>query len=164
MRSHLLARGVLTLPRSPAEYLAGRSRRAVRTNRSHAIKLGISILCPSSGLAVRDSVERLAATGLIDNPDVLLARTSDEWLIVLDPSEEVVGGALVTIDRDWAMLNILVGSSYQVRYALHTELVLKLRAMGVQHLFASNESALVLPPGLQYLQRILGYQVVNLRL
>ncbi|HEY2596548.1 MAG TPA: hypothetical protein VGK33_21870, partial [Chloroflexota bacterium] len=64
----------------------------------------------------------------------------------------------------WAMLNILVGVGYPVRYALHTELVRWLAAAGVEHMFVSDESALVLPDGLQYLQRILGYRVVNLRL
>jgi hypothetical protein len=164
VRSHLLARGVLTLPRTSEEYLTGRSRRAVRTNRSHADNLGVSCVGLFDGASAQDAIRRLTATGLIDNPDVLLARTSDDWLIALDQSGEVVGGGLVTIDRYWAMLNVLVGSPYPVRYALHTDLVLTLADMGVQHLFAANESALLLPPGLQYLQRILGYQVVNLRL
>ena len=164
LRSHLLARGVLALPPTSEEYLSGRSRRAVRTNRSHAVNLGVSCVGPSDGASAQNGVRRLTARGLIDNPDVLLARTSDDWLIALDQSGEVVGGALVTIDRYWAMLNVLVGSPYPVRYALHADLVLKLAEMGVQHLFSTNESALLLPPGLQYLQRILGYQVVNLRL
>ena len=71
---------------------------------------------------------------------------------------------MVTADRDWAMFTFLVGSPYPVRYALHTELVLTLAGWGVRYLFARTESALLLPPGLQYMQRILGYRVVNLRL
>ena len=62
------------------------------------------------------------------------------------------------------MLTFLVGASYPVRYALHTELVLALVGLDVQYLFARTESALLLPPGLQYMQRLLGYCVVNLRL
>lgn len=170
LRSRLLARGVLTIPRTSEEYLAGRSRRAVRTNRSRAINLGVSCVGLSGRESAQDAVRRLTASGLI-NPAILHARTSDEWLIAsdewliaLDESGEVVGGALVTIDRYWAMLSILVASSYPVRYALHTDLVLTLARMGVKYLFATTESALVLSPGLQYMQRILGYQVVNLQL
>jgi len=109
-------------------------------------------------------VRRLAADGLVDNADVLLARSADEWVIALDANDQVVGGALLTVDRSWAMLNILVGVCYPVRYALHTDVVLRLGARKVEYLFASNQSALVLPEGLQYLQRILGYRVVNLHL
>lgn len=165
LRSHLFARGVLTLPEGPQElYLAGRSRQAVRTNRARAEQLGIAINELSERSDVEDAARSLGASGLIDNPDALLARVSDEWLIAVDPTGEVVGAVVATIDRDWAMLNILVGSSYPARYALHTALVLKLSQMGVRHLFATNESALALPPGLQYLQRILGYEVANLGL
>jgi hypothetical protein len=165
LRSHLLARGVLTLPQGPEEpYLAGRSRQAVRTNGARAQRLGIAINELSERSGVEDAARSLSASGLIDNPEALLARLGDAWLIAVDPTGEVVGAVVATIDRDWAMLNILVGSSYPARYALHTALVLKLSQMGVRHLFATNESALVLPPGLQYLQRILGYEVVNLGL
>jgi hypothetical protein len=109
-------------------------------------------------------VRRLAAHGLVDNADVLLARSADEWVIAVDRNDDVVGGALVTVDRNWAMLNILVGVAYPVLYALHTEVVLTLGAVGVEYLFASDRSALVLSEGQQYLQRILGYRVVNLDL
>jgi hypothetical protein len=109
-------------------------------------------------------VQRLAERGLVTNADELLARRADEWLVALDRDDDVVGGALVSVDRSWAMLNILVGAAYPVRYALHTDLVRRLGAAGVEHMFVSDESALVLPDGLQYLQRILGYRVVNLSL
>jgi len=164
VRSHLLARGVLALPRTPDDYLPGRSRRAVRTNISHAAKQGVRCRSLKNGPPAEAAVRRLAAHGLVDNADVLLARRADEWVIALDRDDQVVGGALVTVDRTWAMLNILVGFSYPVRYALHTDLVLRLGATGVEYLFVSNESALMLPEGLQYLQRILGYRVVNLHL
>lgn len=164
VRSHLLARGVLALPGTPDDYLPGRSRRAVRTNISHAAKQGVRCTSLKNGPPAEAAVRRLAAHGLVDNADVLLARRADEWVIALDRDDQVVGGALVTVDRTWAMLNILVGLSYPVRYALHTDLVLTLGATGVEYLFVSNESALVLPDGLQYLQRILGYRVVNLHL
>ena len=102
--------------------------------------------------------------GLLDNPDVRLAARDARWLIARDPSGEAVGALLVTIDRDWAMFTVLVGSPHVVKYALHTDLVLKLSQMGVRYLFAATESALVLPNGFQHLERILGYRVVNLRL
>jgi hypothetical protein len=96
-------------------------------------------------------------------PDVFLARRADDWLVAFD-RDDVVGGALVSVDRASAMLNVIVGAVYRVRYALYTELVRWLGATGLEHMFVSDESALVLPDGLQYLQRILGNRVVNLRL
>jgi hypothetical protein len=164
VRSHRFARSVLTLPTTSEEYLAGRSRRAVRTNRSHAVSLGITCAGLYDNASAKDAVQSLTVTAGLINPVVLVPRTSDNWLIALDESGEVVGGMLVTIDREWAMFTILVGSSLAVRYALHTDLVLKLIEMGVQHLFATTQSALLLPPGLQHMQRVLGYRVVHLRL
>jgi hypothetical protein len=164
LRTRLLARGVLTIPPTADEYLTGRSRRAVRTNRSHAARLGIDCgdLCDSA--SAESAVRHLSSRGMLDNPDVRLAARGDRWLIARDPSGEAVGAVLVTIDRHWAMLTVLLGSPHAVKYALHTDLVLKLSQMGVRYLFTATESALVLPPGFQYLQRVLGYRVVNLRL
>ena len=165
MRTHLLARGVLALPRTPEDYLPGRSRRAVRTNISHAAKQGVRCTSLKNGPPAEAAVRRLAAHGLVDNADVLLARSADEWMIALDRDDQVVGGALVTVDRT------LGDAQYPrrgqpIRSATHfiPTVVLALGAAGVEYLFASNESALVLSDGLQYLQRILGYRVVNLRL
>lgn len=164
VRSHLLARGVLALPQTPDAYLRGRSRRAVRTNVSRATKEGVRCTPLPNGAAAEAAVRRLADHGLVSNPAVLLARSADEWVIARDRDGDVVGGALVTVDRTWAMLNLLVGVTYPVRYALHTELVLNLGAAGVKHLFPSCNSALVLPEGSQYFQQILGYRIVNLSL
>jgi hypothetical protein len=108
-------------------------------------------------------VHRLVAQGLVENPDALLDRSADEWIIALDQDDDVVGGALVTVDRTWAMLNVLVGMAYPIRYALHTGLVVRRGAAGVQYLFTSDESALVKREGVQYLQHLLGCRVVDLR-
>ena len=164
IRSHLLARSILTLPRSGEDYLAGRSRRAVRTNRSHAVSLGITCAGWYDTVAAQNAVQTLTGTARLINPAVLTARATDNWLFAFDASGEVVGGSLVTIDRECAMFTILVGSTSPARYALHTELVLKLIAMGVRFLFATTESALLLPPGIQHMQRVLGYEVTHLRL
>ena len=73
------------------------------------------------------------------------------------------GVVLVTVDQKWAMLNILVAPLYTARYLLHTHMVLSLQASGVSFLTTRSPSALVLPPGLLYLQARLGYEIVNLR-
>lgn len=159
----LRARSVLTIPDSPEEYLAGRSRRATRTNVSRAKRQGIACVGPYDAVSAQPGVERLIANDLL-NPAAVRRRSCDEWLIALDRSGDAVGGAMTTVDREWAMLSFLVGTSYDVRYALHTTLVLRLGEIGVRHLFTRGESALLLSPGLQYMQRLLGYEVRNLRL
>jgi hypothetical protein len=160
IRSRLLAQGVLALPQKPEHYLSGRHRQAVRTNVSRAAKEGIQC----TPLPAHQAVRRLAARRLVGDEMLDSRSNDDEWLIAYDRDGNVVGGALVTVDRDWAMLNILAALSYPVRYALHTNLVLMLGSRGVGHLFVTGQSALMLPDGLQYLQRILGYRVVNLHL
>ena len=164
LRTRLRARGVLTIPPTPEEYLTGRSRRAVRTNRTQAVTLGIDCgdLCDSA--SAEAAVRQLTVRGVFGDSEHLLTNRRDRWLIARDPSGRAVGALRVTIDRDWAMLSVLVGAPSAVRYALHTDLVLKLSQMGVRYLIAETKSPLALTPGLQHFQRILGYRLVNLRL
>jgi hypothetical protein len=164
VRTHLIAQGVLALGPEPVQYLRGRRRQALRTNLSHAAAAGVRCVAVDGATATAGAVAELAAAGLIDNPEVLLERTADTWTLAINRDGRVLGGALVSVDRDWAMVNILVATDYPVRYALHTDVAARLGASGVRYLFVSERSALALPEGLQYLQRILGYRVVNLRL
>lgn len=160
LRSHLLAQGVLAIPADPRSYLAGRSRRALRTNaaRSHALGVSCQKLVPAD--EAKTAIAQLIAIGLIGP---LGTAAPEQWLFAVDQSGAAVGGVLVIVDRHWAMLSMLVAASFPIRYALHAELVRCLSDLGVGYLFPRSRSALALPPGLQYLQRVLGYTVVNLK-
>jgi hypothetical protein len=164
VRTHLIAQGVLTLVPEPSDYLRGRRRQALRTNLTHAAAAGIRCVPVQGAPAAARAVAELAAAGLIDNPEVLSERAADTWTLAVDADGRVLGGALVSVDRSWAMINVLVASDFPARYALHTDVAARLGAAGVSYLFVSERSALALSDGLQYLQRILGYRVVNLRL
>ena len=164
LRWRLVARGVLALPAVPEDYLRGRHRQAVRTNVAHAVREGIRCVRPDTAAAKEAAAHRLAREGWVSDAGVVLARSTDDLIVALDRDDRVLGYAVVTVDRTWAMLVTLYGRPYPVRYALHTEIVLRLAAAQVQYLFTLGENALLMPDGLQYLQRILGYRVVNLRL
>jgi hypothetical protein len=155
-----IAQGVLYLPEHPAEYLRGRSRQAVRTNlrRAEAAQLRCH--------AVPDLDERRGAAaelGMEEWIPKLVKRPGDPVWVARNGASESIGMLWATVDREWAMLRLLTTSRSEARYALHTELVSHLCSRGVRYLFVREGSALLLPPGLQYLQRLLGYRVVHLR-
>ncbi len=93
----------------------------------------------------------------------IVNRPCDPVWVVRNGVSENVGLMWATVDREWAMLRLLVAKRSEARYALHTELVRYLCSQGVRYLFAREVSALLLPPGLQYFQQLLGYQVAHLR-
>ncbi len=157
VRSHLYAQGVLTLPASPAPLLQGRRFQAARTNVSRALREGIAC----RGLPESDRPRALAE---LSESVSLLERRIDRWWVAEQPDGRAVGLALVTVDEQWAMLNVLAATGYAARYLLHTHVVSELRAVGSRYLFAEGPNALTLPPGLQYLQARLGYEIANLRL
>jgi hypothetical protein len=162
IRWRLLARGVLTLPPVPEDYLRGRHRQAVRTNITRAAREGVRCVPVHTELDKQAAAQRLAEEGWVEAHRVLMSDT--DLMVALDRNDQHVGYAQVTVDHTWAMLNTLYAHQYPARYALHTAVVLKLAAARVRYLFTLGENALLLPNGLQYLQRILGYRAVNLRL
>lgn len=139
--THRLAQGVLHIPGRPGEYLRGRSRQAVRTNLHRAEAANIECRFPPNLQSGAGTVE----------------------LIAFDGRGENVGHLSATVDSEWAMLRDLVGTQSEARYALHTALVTFLCSRGVRFLFVQGPGALVLPPGLQYFQHLLGYRVAHLR-
>jgi hypothetical protein len=155
-----IAQGVLCLPEHPAEYLRGRSRQAVRTNlrRAEAAQLHCRV--------VPDLDERRGAAaelGMEEWTPKLVDRPGDPVWVAHNGTSKSVGMLWATVDREWAMLRLLTTSRSEARYALHTALVSDLCSRGVRYLFVREAPALLLPPGLQYLQRLLGYRVVHLR-
>jgi hypothetical protein len=162
VRRRLVARGVLELPATFEHYFSGRSRHAVRTNRSRALKEGFwcgdLLSAPDAG----PGIEALVAIALI-NPATLPQPSDERWLFVHGRDGRVAGGAMTYIDDDCAMICYLVARSYPVRYLVHTELVAALIASRVRYLLLNTPTELTIPPGLQYLRHLLGYRTVNLR-
>jgi hypothetical protein len=155
IRSHLRARSVLRIPPVGEPMLSGRRFHAARTNVARARREGIT--CRELPEAERPQV--LGALNVLDS---MLARTADRWWVAEAADRSPVGLALATVDRRWAMLNVLDAPRYPARYLLHTHVVAALRGDGVRYLMPRSPSALVLPEGLLYLQARLGYEVVNL--
>jgi hypothetical protein len=165
-----IAHGVLPLPPTPEEYLSGRSRQALRTNLRRAEQLGISCRRVSSA-EKREQVERwLAARFPSDDPDATPDRWiggppgEAEWWIASDDGDTPLAIAAVSFDSDWVLLHTMVSRSHPARWLLHTELVREAIGRGARYVCVDADNALQLDPGVQYFQRLLGYQVINLRL
>lgn len=156
VRSHLRARSVLRIPPEGTPLLSGRRFHAARTNVARARR---------EGIACRElpGPERPRALRELGMLETMLRRTTDRWWVAEAADGTTLGVALVTVDRTWALLNVLDAPGYPARYLLHTHVVGALRGAGVRYMTTKGPSALVLPEGLLYLQARLGYEVVNLR-
>jgi hypothetical protein len=162
---HRVAQGVLAVPESIQAYLRGRHKQAVRTNVRRAQELGMR--CHR----LTDIDERSRYADLLD-PDMtdpwkrrqLLTRLDAECWIALDGRERPIGLAVFTVDAELAMLWSLVASESPARWLLHTEIVELLATCRVPYLMAAARMAPLLPPGIQYLQRLLGYRVTHILL
>jgi hypothetical protein len=145
-----LAQGILSLPTDFASYMRGRRRQAVRTNVRHACKLGITCHLATipdwrraeRGLSQRAPVERWWAT---------------------DAHGEIVGEALLTVDRVCALLHMLQTRQTYVRWLLHTEIVERLCTAQRALLITNSSDVPLMPPGQQHFQHLLGYSIARLR-
>jgi hypothetical protein len=155
-----IAQGVLCVPERAEDYLRGKSRQAVRTNLSRAKDARLQCH-PVYDIDDRSSLA--AELGMDEWIPKLVDRPHDPVWVVRDGTGENAGLLWATVDSDCAMLRLLVATRSEARYVLHTALVKHLCAEGVSYLFARNRGALMLAPGLQYFQRLLGYQVAHLR-
>lgn len=167
-----LAAAVLELPDRIEDYLRGRSRQAVRTNLTHARRLGVSCR------AVQDEEERyatvravLAARGTpaatLDSACQHSLARSHELHVAAGPDGTPLAFAGCGIDVEWVHVSQFWSTgtgpaSTHARYALHVHLVEQALCRGA-HAFCF-ESALTVPPGLQHLQHLLGFRPANLRL
>lgn len=159
-----VAQGVLSIPPHPGDYLRGRSRQAVRTNLHRAARAGLQAREIRRTAERRKIVEVWArdASGAEYWAPKLLARAGDRFWTATDGDGRLVGLLAATVDEDWAMLHALLCIRSEARYLLHTALVTHLCEQRVSHLFATDGNALLMPPGLQYFQRLLGYDVAHL--
>lgn len=167
-----LGQAVLRLPPTFEEYLSGRSRRAVRNNLSRSRAAGLSVERVPDPIeqkrliteveARRPSQDWWIALDTRDIPEPQL-----EWFAVSDAGGTVLGVAAVCVDVKWAHLVLLTcvtddARASGARYLLHTHVVQELIERRVRYL--NSDSGLRLAPGVRYLQHVLGYGVVNLRL
>lgn len=166
-----LAQGVLPLPSSLAGYLTGRHRQAVRTNIRHGREQGIR--CgPVSEASERLSIRRTWLRRRMANgeappaEDEWMTDTADdaEWWVATDGHGEPLALSKLSIDSRCALLHGLVSVSHPARWLLHTQLVETAIEAGAQLLIVHDGNALLLPPGTQYFQRLLGYRIAHLTL
>jgi hypothetical protein len=165
------AQAVLELPAAEKRYLAGRPKQALRTNLRHAHDLGVT-----SARASYEAWFEAASAILLTRPD---GKAPDQKMDRPGPEQQMVyylahdargiplAFAGVALFGQFGVLFGLVSrpdrkpDASWARYQVHTCLALDLGRFGVRYLLAG--SAIRQPPGTQYFQHLLGYQVRNLR-
>ena len=165
-----MARAVLELPAAEELYLVGRPRQALRTNLRHARELGVT----SGRVPYETWFEAASAILHARNPGDT-PRDQDKpgpgrqmaYYVARDAGGTPLAFAGAELFGQFAGLFAMNSHTDQrpcaswARYQLHTFLALDLGSSGVRYLVAGN--ALREPPGHQYFQHLLGYQVCNLR-
>jgi hypothetical protein len=167
LAKHRLAQGVLIVPPAMDEYVRGRSKRALRTNISHATRAGITVERLPTAAARRAVFKRYADAMPTPWGVEWPSRAAEEgriWFAAWDCESCLVGLMIATVDVEWAMLEIGVAREQCARWLLHNTLLEQLVDAGVRYLLTWPCNALSLPEGPRYLQRLLGYRVFNLSL
>ena len=166
-----LGQGVLILPPEMEVYFQGRLMQALRTNVRRARNCGMEVhpLGPEDAGIVRCVLERHRQDAVRAQLRTLwwvgqLALPGNHGWAAVDATNQPVAIALVTVDDRAALLQAMVGVTYDGRWLLHTAIVEALHAQGVRHLLTYSSSALLLHPNIQQFQHLLGYTVVNISL
>jgi hypothetical protein len=147
------AQGVLRLPDDFADYMRGRSRQAVRTNVGHARRAGHRVLS-----AAVDNW----APGLDDSRRAVISAGPIERWTVLDAEDQIAADAIVSVDRDVALLQGMVSFVENARWLLHTALVERLCGE-CSLLLTNSDDAYRLAAGHHHFQRLLGYEIGRLQ-
>jgi hypothetical protein len=166
-----IAQSVLELPPTEATYLSGRPRQALRTNLHRAQEQGITCMPLPEGAERELLNPRWLDTTFPnrDSPYTLheLMKPphpgASRWIAVHGDSGPVAFG-VISIDREWAMIHTHFSNAHLGGWALHTQLVRDAIERGARYVCVTEGNALLLSPGIQYFQRLLGYRVVNLTL
>ena len=168
-----LAQFVLDVPATEAEYLAGKSRQALRTNLRHADRAGIKCQRVSCYDDWRVAAEAILCTrtlpagcslvDVIGPPD---PRHRVALYAATDAYERPVAFAGTAMFGDLACLFTVVSApdhpgASQALWALNAFVVLDQETDGIRYLTVG--SALRDTAGTQYLAHLLGYRVRNLR-
>jgi hypothetical protein len=150
------AQAVLPLPTDFAQYMRGRSRQAVRTNVGHARRAGFYVTrTPDDDWepGVGDSRRGLITPGPVER-----------WKVPsLDGAVPRLAEAILTVDDDVALLHGLMSLTKHARWLLHTAIVEHLCGE-CRFLLVNSDDVYLLPPGHQYVQRLLGYEIARLDL
>ena len=160
---------VLDLPTTPAEYLRGRSRQALRTNLTRAAASGITCAPVDSAEEVRRVADAIA-TGRRTVGEELVPVTEApgpfrRFAAAYDATGEPLALAQAILDGPQAglLLNLTAidhADARIARYALHTQLVTDLIALGATRLVVGG-SMLLTGEGTRYFQRRTGFTPVR---
>jgi hypothetical protein len=145
-----LAQGFLRLPPDFASYMRGRRRQALRTNIARASERGIT--CHRETLSAWRRSE----------PGLTRVAPAERWWAAT-PDGAIVGEALLTIDRECALLHLLNTREPYVRWLLHAAIVERLCYSRRRLLITNSFDSPLLAPGQQHFQRLLGYSVARLQ-
>jgi hypothetical protein len=148
------AQAVLPLPADFSEYLRGRRRQAVRTNVGHARRAGL-----------RAEVEYVPdwTPGKDDSRVAFITPGPVERWNLWSTEGAVVAQAILSVDEEVALLHGMMSLVPHARWLLHTTLVERLCG-SCEVLLVNCDDAYLMPPGVQYFQRLLGYDIARLRL
>lgn len=164
--------GLCYLPLGGDDYLAGRSRQALRTNLRRATDEGSIVLELPPGEERQRRFDEVLAPGHDD-------QARNHWLQTiagdLDPrcfaavaaDGVTLAVAATTVDGPWAhqflfLRNPTRSDASTSRYLLQYAVVKNLAATGVEHLL--TDSAILVTQGVRYFEHLMGFQPVNLRL
>lgn len=148
------AQGILRLPADFSEYLRGRHRQAVRTNVGHARRAGLRAeveFVPDWAPGTDDSRLPYITPGPVERWNLLTAEGT------------VVAQAILSIDAEVALLQGMMSLVPHGRWLLHTTMVERLCG-SCEVLLINCDDAYLMPSGVQYFQRLLGYDIARLRL
>jgi len=163
VRKNRIAQAVLPVPAGEEEYLR-RGHRIVRRQVRRARAAGVSCEVLSSERERADVRRWLAPRkpgldGWLDD----LSHPSDAcWWVARSADGDPIAIAVVAVDSDAALLQILVSTDHPARYLLHTEIVVSLARTGVRYLLTISPMLPRMAPNLRYFQWMLGYQVAHL--
>jgi hypothetical protein len=148
------AQGVLRLPVDFSEYLRGRHRQAVRTNVGHARRAGLRAeveFVPDWTPGTDDSRLAFITPGPVERWNLLTAEGT------------IVAQAILSVDEEVALLQGMMSLVPHGRWLLHTAMVERLCG-SCEVLLINCDDAYLMPSGVQYFQRLLGYDIARLRL
>ena len=162
--THRVAQGVLVVPHSSEVYLRGRHKQALRTNLHRARKERLSCRQLASfpdGEAFADLIDPRFADSW--KRELLIGDGEPACWAVFDAEGHPIGLGVVSVDSEVALIWSLVCRGHSGRWLLHTEIVSEMAKRCVTYLLVATRMTPVLQPGLQYFQRLLGYQIVHLK-
>lgn len=147
------AQGVLTLPDDFAAYMRGRHRQALRTNIGHAGREGFTV----QSYAVDNWFPGVGDT----RREVIAPGPIERWLVVAADGSPVAD-AILSVDREVALLHGLRSAVPNGRWLLHAAMVERLCG-DCTLLVANSEPSYLISAGNQYFQRLLGFQISRIR-